>query len=338
LLYGEALRREREILEQGVPAKAFAKGAPQLVPGDKTAMWVLVEVQPPDGAPYEVDYVFHAHVMEPAIYIGGELPVTIHPTDPSRIAVRWEEYKASVAASGGDEAARTRGLEGAYERIADKVARQAKEKVAAEDPTTRIKKLADMRDAGLIANEEFEAKQARLLAEPWTPPPAAEPAGEPRPKPAPVPPAPPPPPARRKAGHRGAGVLGRVVDTLAARPAGAGFDRYGRFGVPCEETLELPAGRVRIYWEDPHAAPAESSEASVVPRDLVVSVREAASGEELPLSLAPFGGTTSRHGDWREAVARSHVGSFDVPQPGRYTVVGDVEVPRGDECRLCLGL
>lgn len=41
----------------------------------------------------------------------------------------------------------------------------AKANAAADDPATKLKKLGEMRDAGLITNEEFEAKKAQLLAE-----------------------------------------------------------------------------------------------------------------------------------------------------------------------------
>jgi len=41
----------------------------------------------------------------------------------------------------------------------------AKAGAAADDPMTKLKKLGEMRDAGLVTHEEFEAKKAELLAE-----------------------------------------------------------------------------------------------------------------------------------------------------------------------------
>jgi hypothetical protein len=156
-------RGEREVMKKGTPAKAVAKGFAEPVPGDRFAMQILLEVHPPSGAPYEVQYIFPATRMKAAITVGMEIPVKIHPEDPNRIAVQWDAQQASIAAAGGDMAAVTGGLQSTYGNAADQAMRDAQAKSQADDPATKIKKLGEMRDAGLITNEEFEEKKKQLL-------------------------------------------------------------------------------------------------------------------------------------------------------------------------------
>jgi hypothetical protein len=159
-------RGEREIMKNGTPTKAVAKGFPEPVPGDRFAMQILLEVHPADGgAPYDVQYVFPATRMKAALSVGMELPVKVDPADPQRIAVQWDAQQASIAAAGGDMAAVTGGMQQAYGNVADQAMRDAQAKSAADDPTAKLKKLTEMKDAGLITSEEFDAKKKDLLAD-----------------------------------------------------------------------------------------------------------------------------------------------------------------------------
>jgi hypothetical protein len=158
-------RGEREVMKKGTPGKAIAKGFPEPVPGDRFAMQILLEVHPPSGAPYEVTYVFPATRMKAALSVGMELPVKIHPEDPQRIAVQWDAQQASIAAAGGDMAAVTQGMQASYGNVADQAMRDAQAKQAADDPAAKLKKLGEMKDAGLITADEFEAKKKDLLAD-----------------------------------------------------------------------------------------------------------------------------------------------------------------------------
>ena len=88
-------RGEREVLEKGHPGKGVVKGFAEPVPGDRFAMQVPIEVHPPAGEPYEVNYLFPTTRMKAAITVGMEVPVKIHPDDPSRIAVQWDAQQAS---------------------------------------------------------------------------------------------------------------------------------------------------------------------------------------------------------------------------------------------------
>jgi hypothetical protein len=156
-------RGEHEVLEKGTPAKAVAKGFAEPVPGDRFAMHILLTVHPPGGTPYDVDYVFPTTRMKAALSVGMELPVKIHPDDPQRIAVQWEAQQGAIAAAGGDMAAVTQGLQSTYGNAADAAMRQAQGQAQAEDPVAKLEKLGQMRDAGLITNEEFDAKKAEVL-------------------------------------------------------------------------------------------------------------------------------------------------------------------------------
>jgi Short C-terminal domain len=158
-------RGEREILKTGTPAKAVAKGFTEPVPGDRFAMQIPLEVHPPSGEPYEINYVFTAARMKAAISAGMEIPIKIDPEDPQSIAVQWDAQQASIAAAGGDMAAVTAGLQATYGNAANEAMMAAQAGAAAEDPLTKLKKLGEMRDAGLVTNEEFAAKKAELLAE-----------------------------------------------------------------------------------------------------------------------------------------------------------------------------
>ena len=158
-------RGEREVLKDGIPAKAVAKGFPEPVPGDRFAMNILLTVHPPSGEPYDVSYVFPTARMKAGLSVGMELPVKIHPQDPQRIAVQWDAQVASIAAAGGDMAAVMAGMQNTYGNAADQAMRQAQANAAAEDPAAKLTKLGQMRDAGLITQEEFDAKKAELLAD-----------------------------------------------------------------------------------------------------------------------------------------------------------------------------
>ena len=156
-------RGEKEVLEKGVPAKAVVKGFAEPVPGDRFAMRIPLEVHPPQGAPYQVDYVFPTARMKAAMTAGMEIPVKILPDQPERVAVQWDAQQASIAAAGGDMAAVMGGLQATYGGVADQAMRQAQANAAAEDPAAKLTKLAQMRDSGLITAEEFQAKKKEIL-------------------------------------------------------------------------------------------------------------------------------------------------------------------------------
>src|SRR5215213_7842548 len=90
-------RGEHDIIKNGTPAKAVAKGFAEPVPGDRFAMHIPLEVHPPGGAPYTIDYVFPTTRMKAAITVGMELPVKVLLDQPERVAVQWDAQQASIA-------------------------------------------------------------------------------------------------------------------------------------------------------------------------------------------------------------------------------------------------
>ena len=73
--------------------------------------------------------------------------------------------QANIAAQGGDMNAVMSGLQNTYAGAADAAYREAREKQAAEDPVTKLEKLKQMKEAGLINDAEFEAKKAEVLGQ-----------------------------------------------------------------------------------------------------------------------------------------------------------------------------
>ena len=156
-------RGEREVLKKGVPAKGVIQGFPEPVPGDRFAMQIPIDVHPPQGEVYRVQYVYPATRMQAAITAGMEVPIKYLPDEPERIAVQWDAQKANIAAQGGDMAAVMQGFNATYGNVADQAMRDAQAKQAAEDPAERMKKLQQMKDAGLIDDAEFEAKRSEIM-------------------------------------------------------------------------------------------------------------------------------------------------------------------------------
>jgi hypothetical protein len=149
-----------EILKHGTPTKARVVDFPMQV--DRFSMGVDLDVQPPAGGdPYKVHYVFPTARMKTMLSVGMEIPVKVMDDQPNAVAVQWDALKGSIAASGRDMAdAAGR----AY--LAEKAEQESAEaKPAAGHPAERLKKLAQLKDAGLVTDEEFEAKKAQILAD-----------------------------------------------------------------------------------------------------------------------------------------------------------------------------
>jgi len=163
------------VLKSGVVAMAIVRGFPQQVPGDRFAMTIPLEVHPPEGSPYTIDYVFPTVRMRAALVAGMEVPVKIHPDDPQRIAVQWDAQKASIAAAGGSTAASMDALAKTYGSAANDAMAQAMKNLrdgtqgnvppttSAPDVQSRIAQLDDLKQAGLIDEQQYQAKKQKLL-------------------------------------------------------------------------------------------------------------------------------------------------------------------------------
>lgn len=177
-------RGQNEILKSGTPAKAVALGFATVSPTEKFAMQIELEIHPTGGEPYKVTYVYPSARQKTPLSVGMEVPVKISVDDPMQVAVQWDALKGSIAASGGDMNAVMQGLQNTYSGTADAAGRAylagreagqaeggaaaapaAPPAPAADDPTERLKKLTQMRDAGLINAVEFESKKKEILAD-----------------------------------------------------------------------------------------------------------------------------------------------------------------------------
>jgi hypothetical protein len=158
-----------EILKQGVPTKARVNGFPMQV--DRFSMGVELDVFPPEGGdPYKVQYTFPTARMKTMLSVGMEVPVKVMADDPMAVAVQWDALKGSIAASGGDMAVAMQGIQNTYAGTADAAGRayladkdKADAAKAADDPAERLKKLTQLKDAGLVSDEEYETKRQEIL-------------------------------------------------------------------------------------------------------------------------------------------------------------------------------
>jgi putative oligomerization/nucleic acid binding protein len=170
-------RGEREILQTGIAAKGVVRGFTTPVPGDRFAMQIPIEVHPPDGLPYTIDYVFPTVRMQAAITAGMEIPIKIDRENPQRIAVQWDAQKASIAAAGGSQAAVLDGLATTYGGAANAAMEQAMKNLrdgtggnmppttGAMDLQSRIERLDQLKSSGLIDEAQYATKKQKLLDE-----------------------------------------------------------------------------------------------------------------------------------------------------------------------------
>jgi putative oligomerization/nucleic acid binding protein len=168
-------RGETEILKTGIIAKGIVRGFPQVIQGDRFAMQIPIEVHPPQGDPYTVNYVFPTVRMQAAIVAGMEVPIKISRDDPQRIAVQWDAQMAEIAAAGGTQAAVMDGLAKTYGGAANAAMEQAMKNLRdgtggnpppttyAPDIQSRIEKLEELKAAGLIDDAQYAAKKQTLI-------------------------------------------------------------------------------------------------------------------------------------------------------------------------------
>ena len=131
----------------------------------------------------------------------------------------------------------------------------------------------------------------------------------------------------------GASVFARYFDVFTSKPGSPDAERHGRFAVPGEQVVELPQGRVRIYYDEAYGFPADDNSFQP-PRDLEVSIADADSGEDVPIRLKlRLGAACIEHNDF----SRAYVGRIEVPRAGRYRVVARVQQPSPHDPHLSLG-
>ena len=128
-------------------------------------------------------------------------------------------------------------------------------------------------------------------------------------------------------------AFSRYFDVFTARPGSKKAARFGRFAVPGEETLELPEGRVRIYYDENEGNPSDDSGWDH-PDDLKVSIASAVTGEEVPIRFKlSFGQSSSE----KRHFARAYVGRVEIPSAGSYKVTATVTNPSPRDPHVSLG-
>lgn len=187
-------RGQGDILKHGTAAKARVLSFAMPHPTEKFTMQIELEVQPPDGEPYRVTYLYPTARQKTVLSVGMDVPVKISTDDPQQVAVQWDALKGAVAAQGGDMNAAMQGLSNTYAGTADAAGRAAMAgqaptyaspftanptflpptapaapappapaAPAADDPADRLKKAQQLFDSGLITAAEFQDKKAEIL-------------------------------------------------------------------------------------------------------------------------------------------------------------------------------
>jgi hypothetical protein len=116
----------------------------------------------------------------------------------------------------------------------------------------------------------------------------------------------------------------------------ASADDYGRFMVPGEATVTLPArGKLKISYQEEYVAPGgEGMIEFYVPDALNIEVR-GPSGEPVEIRGPGFRGT-GQSADTGRGWSRTLVGTVQITEPGDYTVTAGPAV-EGTEPKILLG-
>jgi len=81
---------DRSVLESGIPAKARIVGVRQtgMLVNNQPQIAFQLEVHPPTGTPYQVETKAVIPMVNiPQFQPGAEVPVKIHPADPSKVVL-----------------------------------------------------------------------------------------------------------------------------------------------------------------------------------------------------------------------------------------------------------
>lgn len=113
-------------------------------------------------------------------------------------------------------------------------------------------------------------------------------------------------------------------------------DDHGSIPVPGETTIDLPAGKLKLsYQESYRAGGTEDTIDFGVPAGLEVTV-ESSSGESLPIRGPGFrgmGSSLNTGSNWSRAL----IGTAKVEEPGPHTVTARGELPDAVEPQVLIG-
>jgi hypothetical protein len=118
-------------------------------------------------------------------------------------------------------------------------------------------------------------------------------------------------------------------------------DDYGMFMVPGETQVTVPAGKLKISYQEEYKADTDAFDEIQfgVPGQLQVKVTNDATGEEMAIKGPGFKGMGEHldvgvtHGGW----SRARVGTVEIAQPGSYTVSAQPAIENGVEPKILIG-
>ena len=114
-------------------------------------------------------------------------------------------------------------------------------------------------------------------------------------------------------------------------------DDLGMFMVPGETTVTVPAGKLRVSYQEEYTAGGdEDSIDFAVPAKLQVTVTNDATGEEMEIKGPGFRGMGESLNTGR-GWSRALVGTIQVEQPGSYTVKAEPAIENGVEPKILIG-
>ena len=118
----------------------------------------------------------------------------------------------------------------------------------------------------------------------------------------------------------------------------AAADDYGMFMVPGQTTVTVPAGKLKISYQEEYKADNidEDTIDFAVPGQLQVKVINDASGEEMAIKGAGFHGM-GEHLDVGSGCSRARVGTVEIAQPGSYTVSASPAIENGVKPKILIG-
>jgi hypothetical protein len=126
-------------------------------------------------------------------------------------------------------------------------------------------------------------------------------------------------------------VLYRVFASRASR------DDYGSLPVPGQATVTLPAGKLKISYQEEYKAPSSGESIDFgTPDALHVQVTNAAGGDPLPIKGPGFRGMGANL-DTGSGWSRALVGTVEITEPGSYTVTATPAIEGGIEPKILLG-
>ena len=117
----------------------------------------------------------------------------------------------------------------------------------------------------------------------------------------------------------------------------ASADDHGMFMVPGEATVTVPAGKLKISYQEEYKASSDGDDIDFgVPDALQVTVVNAAAGDPLPVKgpgLRGMGSNLDTGSGW----SRARVGTVEITEPGSYTITAGPAIKGGVEPKILIG-